>query len=197
MPATLTIVPWSDPLVDATGHDPRSVYAEMFWLPTLGPTALLLLRHLAGRFDRSPGGLDLRVVDASRALGVGHRDGASSPINRTLARLEQFDLACSDDGARAMAVRRLLPAVPARLLRRLPASTQEAHTRWFEGPFADPRQAHARERAQALAATLVEQGVDPGRIEAAVGANGFHPAVSAHAARWIREHVTGAPDTTA
>ena len=45
MPTTLTIVPWIDPIIDTIGHDPRSRYAETFWLPTLGPTSLLLLRH--------------------------------------------------------------------------------------------------------------------------------------------------------
>ena len=187
MSETLTIIPWSDPVIDARGHDPRSLYAETFWLPTLGPTALLLLRHLASRFDGSPDRLDLRVADTSRALGVGHREGANSPITRTLARLEQFDLACCDDRTHATAVRRVLPPLPARLLRRLPASTQEAHTRWFGGMHSDPRQAHARERAERLALSLVEQGVDPTQIEAVVGATGFHPAVSAHAARWVRE----------
>ena len=187
MPATLAIVPWIDPVTDAVGHDPRSVYAETFWLPTLGPTAFLLLRHLAARFDRSPDGLELCVADTSRALGVGDRDGASSPISRTLARLEQFDLAAVDECSHAMAVRRVLPPLPIRLLRRLPASIQESHARWFEGPPVDPRQAPARERAQRLALTLVEEGVDPRQIEAVVGATGFHPAVSAHAARWVRQ----------
>ena len=37
MPATLTIKPWPDPVIDTLGHDPRSRYAETFWLPTLGP----------------------------------------------------------------------------------------------------------------------------------------------------------------
>ncbi len=39
MPATLTITPWPDPLLDTLGHDPRSLYVETFWLPTLGPTS--------------------------------------------------------------------------------------------------------------------------------------------------------------
>jgi hypothetical protein len=85
MAAALTILPWSDPLLDTIGHDPRSSYAETFWLPVLGPTALLLLRHLATRFDDSPRGVELQVAEASRALGVGDRDGSSSPIVRTLA----------------------------------------------------------------------------------------------------------------
>ena len=58
MPALVRITPWPDPVLDALGHDPRSWYAETFWLPTLGPTALLLLRHLADRFEEQPGGLD-------------------------------------------------------------------------------------------------------------------------------------------
>jgi hypothetical protein len=194
MPATLAIVPWTDPVTDAAGHDPRSLYAETFWLPTLGPTALLFLRHLAARFDRSPDGVELQVADTSRALGVGHRDGASSPISRTLVRLEQFDLARVDERSHATAVRRVLPPLPARLLRRLPASIQESHARWFEGALADARQAHALEHAQRLALTLVEEGVDLQQIEAVVGATGFHPAVSAHAARWVRERK--APDAT-
>ena len=76
MPATLLIKPWHDPVLDTLGHDPRSRYVEQFWLPTLGPTALLLLRHLADRFDRDPDGIELTVVDTSHALGLGQREGA-------------------------------------------------------------------------------------------------------------------------
>src|SRR5436305_3785525 len=96
MPDTLIIRPWPDPLIDTLGYDPRSRYVETFWLPTLGPTALLLLRHLADRFDRQPDGVQLTVSDTSHALGLGQRDGNSSPILRTLTRLSQFDLACED-----------------------------------------------------------------------------------------------------
>lgn len=40
MPTTLTIVPWLEPFIDTVGHDPRSIYAETFWLPTLGPSTV-------------------------------------------------------------------------------------------------------------------------------------------------------------
>ena len=96
MPSTLTIQPWPDAVIDTVGHDPRSLYAETFWLPTLGPTALLLLRHLACKFDERPGPLELPVAQASQALGLGERAGTSSPIVRSLVRLESFELACSD-----------------------------------------------------------------------------------------------------
>ena len=59
MSETVRILPWSDPVVDTLGYDPRAPYPERFWLPTLGPTALLLIRLIAHRFDRSPDGFTL------------------------------------------------------------------------------------------------------------------------------------------
>jgi hypothetical protein len=113
VPEILTITPWPDSILDTVGYDPRSRYAETFWLPTLGPTALLLLRHLATRFERHPGPIELPVAATCHALGLGERDGTSSPIVRTLTRLEQFELACSD-GRGTVAVRRSLPPVQRR-----------------------------------------------------------------------------------
>jgi hypothetical protein len=187
MPAALTILPWSDPLLDTIGHDPRSPYSETFWLPVLGPTALLLLRHLATRFDNSPRGVELRVAETSRALGVGDRDGSSSPVVRTLARLEQFELACSDPTSPTIAVRRHLPPVHRRHLRRLPTSLQSAHARWAETRLAEPPQAEARSRARRLAVVLLAQGDDADHAERVLAATGFHPAVSRDAARWAVE----------
>ena len=77
-------LPWPDAVLDTVGHDPRSRYAERFWLPTLGPTALLLLRHLAAQFDLHPAGIELRVADTSSrsasvsARGRAHRSSARS-----------------------------------------------------------------------------------------------------------------------
>ncbi len=183
MPTTLTIVPWHDPVLDTIGHDPRSAYAESFWLPTIGPTALLLLRHLASRFDRAPDGIELRVVDASQALGLGERDGNSSPIVRTLARLEQFDLACHDPQSPTVAVRRYLPPVHRRHLRRLPLQLQAAHGDWAQVRVAEPSSAEARHRARRLASVLVEQG-DIEHVERVLAAIGFHPVHCHDAARW-------------
>ena len=67
MAATMTIKPWNDPILEVSGHDPRSRYVETFWLPTLGPTALLLLRHLADRFDRTPRASSSRRRHVTRA----------------------------------------------------------------------------------------------------------------------------------
>ena len=188
MPSTLTIVPWTDPIVDTVGFDPRTRYAETFWLPTLGPTALLLLRHLADRFDDSPAGVDLRVAETSRALGVGERDGSSSPIVRTLARLEQFDLASSDPCSPTIAVRRNLPPVDRRRLRRLPATLQSVHAHWAEARLGEPAHAEARRRARRLALVLLDESDDPDQAERVLGSTGFHPVVSHDATRWALAH---------
>jgi hypothetical protein len=193
MPATLTIKPWPDPLLDTLGHDPRSLYVETFWLPTLGPTAVLLLRHLATKFDESPSGIDLPVADTSQALGLGQRDGNSSPILRTLSRLAQFDLAC-DDGHGTVAVRRNLPPINRRHVRRLPADLQSAHAEWAEAKLAEAPLATARRRARQVAFTLLEQGDDPDHVERVLYTTGFHPSVCHDAARWAYQRHRDAMD---
>lgn len=183
MPELLTITPWPDPVLDTIGYDPRSRYAETFWLPTLGPTALLLLRHLAARFEQHAGSIELPVAETSHALGLGQRDGASSPIVRTLTRLEQFDLACSD-GRSTVAVRRSLPPVQRRHVRRLPSALQVEHADWSDAQLDEPPVATARRRARRLALTLLEQGETRDGVEHALFSCGFHPAVCHDAARW-------------
>ena len=187
MPATLTIVPWSDPHLEAAGHDPRSRYVETFWLPTLGPTAVLLLRHLADRFDTTPGGIELTVSSTSQALGLGRGDGVSSPVVRSLARLTQFDLAC-DDNRGTIAVRRRIPPINPRHVRRLPEALRAEHARWAEEQLEHGPLEAARGHARRMANALVEQGEDPGRIERVLHAAGFHPTVASEAVRGARAH---------
>src|ERR1700693_4752155 len=97
MTGAIRVMPWPDPVLDAIGHDPRSWYAETFWLPTLGPTALLLMRHLADRFERAPEGVELPVAETAAARGLGAREGQNSPLIRSLGRLRQFELACAEN----------------------------------------------------------------------------------------------------
>jgi hypothetical protein len=194
MPATLVIKPWNDPVVDTLGHDPRSRYVETFWLPTLGPTAVLLLRHLADRFDRSPDGIELTVSDTSHALGLGQRDGNSSPIVRTLSRLAQFDLACEDFHSNTVAVRRNVPPLNTRHLRRLPSELQRAHAEWAEAQLAEAPLAAARQRSRRVAFTLLEQGDELDHVERVLHAIGFHPALCRESAEWAHERHRAALD---
>ncbi len=189
MPAELVVSPWSDPVVDTLGHDPRSTYAESFWLPTLGPTSLLLLRHLADRFDRSPGGaLTLVVSETAAALGLGTGDGANSPLMRSLGRLVQFDLACRTDDT-TFAVRRYLPPVNRRHVRRLPVALQARHEEWVSQALDSSALDIARRRARRVAFTLYELGEDTDAVERALGTAGFPPPLCRDAAEWAhRRH---------
>lgn len=184
MPTAIRVTPWPDPLLDTTGHDPRSWYAETFWLPTLGPTALLLLRHLADRFEVDPAGVELPVADTAAALGLGCRDGRHSPLVRSLHRLQQFDLACSADET-TVAVRRALPGVQRRHVRRLPVALQERHAEWLAAQGTAPVEI-ARRRARRFALTMIAQGDPIDTIERALHAGGFHPALAHEAVRWAR-----------
>jgi hypothetical protein len=177
------VKPWPDPVLDVLGHDPRSWYVETFWLPTLGPTCVLLMRHLADRFDRSPAGLSLDVTTTSECLGLGARDGTSSPLRRSLARLEQFDLAVSEPDS-VVRVRRNLPPVNRRHVKRLPVGLQARHGEWIATTVQQGPLELAKRRARRVAFTLLEQGDEIDHVERALGAVGFHPAVCRDAAQW-------------
>jgi len=185
MPAALRVTPWPDPVLDVLGHDPRSWYAETFWLPTLGPTALLFLRHLADRFEQAPGAIELPVAETAAALGLGARDGNSSPIMRTVHRLEQFELVCSESET-SVAVRRTLPPVHRRHVRRLPSALQAKHEEWMAAQHETPVDL-ARRRARRVALTLVAQGEAIDAVERSLHTCGFHPALAHGAVRWARE----------
>ena len=157
-------------------------------MPTLGPTALLLLRHLADRFDRDPKGVELPVADTSAALGLGPREGQQSPLIRSLVRLQQFDLACSD-GEATVAVRRTLPPVHRRHVRRLPSGLQAQHAQWVEEQATKPVDV-ARRRARRFALTLLAQDEPIDAVERALHSGGFHPALAHEAVRWAREQAT-------
>src|SRR5450432_169755 len=154
---TVMVKPWSDPILDVLGHDPRSWYVETFWLPTLGPTCVLLMRHLADRFDRTPDGLALDVTTTSECLGLGARDGTSSPLRRSLARLELFDLAVSEPES-IVRVRRNLPPVNRRHVKRLPVDLQSRHAEWVNSTVRQGPLELAKRRARRVAFTLLEQG---------------------------------------
>jgi hypothetical protein len=187
MPVAIRVKPWPDPVLDVLGHDPRSWYAETFWLPTLGPTALLLMRHLADRFEHDPTGVDLPIADTAAALGLGPRDGQNSPLMKSLGRLRQFELACTDDNEATISVR---PHV-----RRLPAPLQARHAEWVAGHTNSPIEL-ARRRARRVALTLVAEGESIGTVERALHNGGFHPALAHEAVRWARERQLELDDDT-
>ena len=114
----LHVVGWSDPVVDALGHDPRSSYVETYWLPVLGPSCTLAARRIADWLEAEPDGFELALGPFARALGLGEGHGRHAPINRTLGRLVGFGMAGC--GGSTFAVRRRFPPLAARQIERLP-----------------------------------------------------------------------------
>jgi len=122
----LSIVAWPDRALDLTGHDPRSPYAERFWLHELGPTTLLLHRFLVAGLDPNPRGYSIDVRQTAWLLGVREGTAHNSIIGRSLQRLIQFRLGeAPADGV--LAVRRRIPTLSNRQVARLPAPLQAEH----------------------------------------------------------------------
>lgn len=211
MDETIRIIAWHDPVVATLGHDPRAPYAEKFWLPTLGPSALFLIRYLADRFDDEAAGFDLALAEVSRCLGLGDRIGRSSTVARSLARLVQFDLAAypSDDGdgdgggraasgaacdaANVLHVRRHVPPINRRHVRRLPPSRQAEHDAWVSARLAEPAMAAVRHNARRAAVVLSSMGERADAVERALGSAGFAPALARDAALWARDQLAAVP----
>lgn len=184
--ATLTVTPWTDPIIDTLGHDPRSEYVERFWLPTLGPTTLLLLRRLATTFDRSPDAVTLDVADLSQSLGLGAREGSSSPLIRSVDRLIQFDLAVLMKPGHYV-VRRNVPPINRRHMHRIPLALQREHEDWVDTQLGESPLEHARRRARRVAFALFEQREQLDQVEHTLLGIGFHPSVCRESAEWAHE----------
>lgn len=197
---TIRIVPWVDPIVATLGHDARSLYCELFYLPTLGPSTLFLLRRLATMLEHERHGFDLSLPETARALGLGDRESRNSPLWRSLCRLIQFDLAREirepggAEGPTGLEVRPLVPPVNRRHLRRLPEHLQAIHDEWTSARLADPPFEEARRNARRLASTLLAAGEDLETVERALFDTGFHPAICRESAIWAADRHGGRTD---
>jgi hypothetical protein len=185
----LALVGWDDPGSSPTGFDPRSRYAERFWLPVLGPTAGWLLRRLADLLDHEPEGGELDLSVLAAGLGLGWSAGVHSPLRRAVARCERHDVVRWRDNG-VLAVRTRLGFVPRRLLLRLPVALQAEHRDWVAG-LAVAESDTMRRRARLAALELADLGVDDACIERHLLRRGVHPASAFEAARWVRSPEVG------
>ena len=172
----LMIRPWHDPLVDDDGHDPRSRYVETFWLGILGPTATWLIRRLAAGLDHEPDGYETDLGAMALTMGLGFTTGRSSPFSKALQRCVMFGLAHPIPGG--LAVRRRVPQIAYRHLRRMPADLQAAHHAWATTTIS----LDCLTRAHRLATAMFDVGDDPAIIEHQLIALGVSDAVAAAAA---------------
>ncbi|MCC5953281.1 MAG: hypothetical protein JJU45_14400 [Acidimicrobiia bacterium] len=175
-----------DPAIDQVGHDPRSSYVELFWLPVLGPTSTLLLRRLADGLEDEPEGFDVDLAAASRALGLGGHVTRHGPLLRSVERCCTFGMAQQLD--ERLLVRRALPPLNQRQVGRLPRDLRLRHDALAQETAAAGVK-ERRRRARSLALTLVELGEADDDVERQLHRWRFHPAVAHDALRWARtEH---------
>lgn len=138
----LMIDHYDDPLIDNLPHlrkDIHGTYAEWFWLPTVGPTALWMLRRLDLYAEAER---DEDLAELCAQLGV-RGAGRHSAGLRALLRLKDFGLVFIPElptngkgsllldhipDAVHVHVRRWLPPITARRLERLTPSLQAAHS---------------------------------------------------------------------
>ena len=160
-------------VVDDVGHDVRSRYVETFWLGVLGPTATWLVRRFAEGLDRSPEGYEIDLTDTARAMGLSFTSGRSSPFSKALQRCVMFGLAHPIPSG--LAVRRRVPPVAFRHLRRMPEPVQRAHADWVHAAIS----LDDLTRAHHLALAMREIGDDDAVIEHHLVALGIHDSVAA------------------
>jgi hypothetical protein len=195
MEGTVTIVPWSDVVIDALGHDPRSPYVESYWLAVLGPSTTWLLRRLASRLEAEPDGFSLDLAETARSLGLGMRSGRHSPFVRALGRCVSFELA-RPQSYDSLAVRRRLPPLSRRQVRHLPESLQHSHQRWQEAQLGPAAEEHQRHRSRQLALSLCQLGEELEAVERQLRRWRFAPALAKESTAWAwerRQVVNGEP----
>jgi hypothetical protein len=180
VPATMVVLPLTDPVVDPIGHDPRSRYVELFWLGVLGPTATLLLRRLADGLDAYPDGFELDVPNLARGLGIKLQGQRRAAFANALERTVLFGMA--QHHTHGLLVRRRIPPLSHRQISQLPDDLRHAHDDWAgPNPLTFPE--HLRWRAEALAHTMLATGDEPELVERQLALVGVPPAVAVDALR--------------
>ncbi len=157
---TLVVVPWLDPIVDEVGFDVFSRYAEMFWLPVMGPSAMWIMRRIVMGFAEFPGGYEMDTQEIALAVGLSFTQGANCPFSRALRRCQWFGAAQSVQGG--LAVRIKLPPVSRRQIQRFPVSLKQSLVAW---PVESTNHQQLVERAKLVANALITTGDDSDLLE--------------------------------
>ena len=158
----LTVTPWTDEEVEASGFDIRSAYSETFWLPILGPSVMWLLRSIAGRFDDEPESFVLDFDETARSLGMRFNGSRNSPFNRSLCRVVTFSMGFMVDDD-TIAVRTILPRLRPGQLQRLSPMLQTRHHNELRRVAEDEER--EADRATHVATTLLSLGDSPDIVE--------------------------------
>jgi len=174
---TLVVVPWLDPIVDEVGFDVFSRYAEMFWLPIMGPSALWIMRRIVMGFAEFPGGYEMDTEEIALAVGLSFTQGANCPFSRALRRCQWFGAAQSVHGG--LAVRIKLPPVSRRQIQRFPTSLKQSLAAW---PVESTDHQQLVERAKLIADALITTGDDSDLLESRLTRIGIPVGIAARVA---------------
>lgn len=123
LPDRVTVV--GRPALDATREPFEAVgrYAEIFWLPVLGPTAMWFLRAAHRRTHGGASAWDVEADELAGMLGVDR-----GQANRTVNRLAAFQLAAHAEGDVSwLVVATRLPWLQPGRVRRLPDGLRNLH----------------------------------------------------------------------
>jgi hypothetical protein len=175
--ATVMVVPWHDPVVDAVGYDVRSNYVELFWLNVLGPTATWTLRRLVSGLDRYPLGYELDLGETASMLGLAYSAGTSNSFATGAAAVRAVRHVAGRAGRRAGRAPDEFRRWPPRHLTRMPPGLQAMHQQWQVREFT----LSDLERGTALAAAMMATGDDPEVVERQLLAVGVSPAAATEA----------------
>ena len=121
----MMITPWHDETTRIEGFPTLSRYVEWYWLPILGPTALLALRRLASAFEWYSNGYEAHVEELASSLGLTYTDGTHNPFTRAVSRLMYFGAVHGT--AHSLAVRTSMPLVSTAHLQRLHPGLRATH----------------------------------------------------------------------
>lgn len=172
------IIPMAEPEFDNVGFDPRSHYAETFWLPVLGPSTLWLMRNLAQRFDTEPDGFTLDLHEVSTSLGIRSKGGRNNSFHRAFGRIVSFNMGRTIDDD-TIAVRRVMPALHSGQVRRLTTRLQRLHHETIRA-----RVEHREEdllRSAKVGLTLLRLGDSPDLVEQQLISWGVEPMIAQEA----------------
>ena len=121
------IAHYCDEVVEKLGYRMDSDYVEDFWLPSVGPTTLLLARRLFNLERR--GFTTIDVDELAPQLGL-HGHGRNSPLIRSIRRMHSFGLAViiERDDSIIVGIRSHLAPLTTRQHERLPELLKTQHT---------------------------------------------------------------------
>lgn len=122
----IRVVPWPDPVADASGFAATSAMVEWCWLPVVGPSGAWAYRRLVSALSANKGAYDQNLAELAHWLGLGGGVSPNAPVSRTLLRLVRFGLAAVT-GTRTLAVRCTAPPLRSSQLDRLNPRLQRVH----------------------------------------------------------------------